>query len=107
MSARAAAIVVTTAVASQREADDLAGILVVARLAACVQTSPIRSTYRWKGKVERAEEVLLVIKTSARRRAALMRCIREHHPYELPEILVTPIHGGLPAYLRWIQTETT
>jgi periplasmic divalent cation tolerance protein len=87
-------------------ADSLAGKLVEARLAACVNIlAPARSVYRWQGAVERAEEIPLLIKTTADRYAALESAIREHHPYELPEIVAIPIDRGLPAYLQWVADE--
>lgn len=87
-------------------ADSLAAKLVEARLAACVNIlAPARSVYRWQGAVERAEEIPLLIKTTADRYAALESAIREHHPYELPEIVAIPIDRGLPAYLQWVADE--
>ena len=88
-------------------ADSLAAKLVEARLAACVNIlAPARSVYRWQGAVERAEEIPLLIKTTADRYAALESAICEHHPYELPEIVAIPIDRGLPAYLQWVADET-
>ncbi len=85
----------------------LAAHLVSARLAACVNVlAPCRSVYRWQGKVEAAEEVPLLIKTSADRYAALEAAIRARHPYELPEIVAVPFSHGLPAYLDWLAAET-
>lgn len=86
----------------------LAGQLVEARLAACVNIlAPCRSVYRWEGRIEDAEEVPLLIKTTAARYAALEAAIRARHPYELPEIVAVPLTHGLPDYLRWVATETT
>lgn len=86
----------------------LASALVEARLAACVNIlAPCRSVYRWQGKVEDAEEIPLLIKTTATRYAALEAAIRAGHPYELPEIIAVPIAHGLPDYLAWVDTETT
>ncbi len=88
-------------------ADRLARLLVEERLAACVQALPgMRSTYRWQGAIEQADECLLLIKTSAARYAALERTLAAHHPYELPEILAVDAAAGLPAYLRWLADET-
>lgn len=88
-------------------ADRLAGALVEARLAACVSVLPgIRSTYRWQGAIEQADETLLLIKTGADRVPALVDRIRELHPYELPEVIVVEAAGGLPAYLAWVAAET-
>ena len=85
-------------------ADALAGELVEARLAACVQVlGPIGSHYRWEGRVEQAEEWLLVAKTTAERLDAVVSAIATRHHYDVPEITATPIVGGSPAYLDWIR----
>ena len=87
-------------------AQRLARTLVEERLAACVSLLPgVLSTYRWQGRVEQANEVQLLAKTSADRRDALMARLAELHPYELPEILAVEI-AGLPAYLDWVAAET-
>ncbi|MBU8977685.1 MULTISPECIES: divalent-cation tolerance protein CutA [unclassified Lysobacter] len=88
-------------------ADALATALVEARLAACVNVLPgVRSTYRWQGAVERGEEVLLLIKTTADREAALVERLNALHPYELPEALAVEAVGGLTAYLDWVAEQT-
>lgn len=99
-------VVVTTTVDSEKAAREMAAALVDARLAACVQCVPIHSTYRWKGTVESASEFLLMAKTQASLAGRLEEFIRSRHSYELPEIAVTPIVGGLAPYLRWIRDET-
>jgi periplasmic divalent cation tolerance protein len=63
--------------------------------------------YRWQGKLENAEEVPVLIKTTAARYAELETAIRARHPYELPEIIAVPVDRGLPAYLDWVTAETT
>ena len=89
-------------------ADALAGALVEARLAACASlTTGVQSVYRWQGKIERANEVTLTIKTTQRHYAALEAAIRAAHPYELPEIIALPVVAGLPSYLHWIVAETS
>ena len=98
--------IVNTTLPTARAAGTLAREIVDARLAACAQHFPIHSVYRWKGAVESAAESMLVAKTTARLAPALVAFVRERHPYELPEILVTRIDGGLPDYLRWIARET-
>ena len=80
---------------------------VEARLAACGQVvGPIKSTYWWEGKVETAQEWYVVFKTTTERYPALEAHIREQHSYDVPEIVVTPIVAGNPAYLDWVTTET-
>jgi periplasmic divalent cation tolerance protein len=98
--------VVCTAVESEEAARNLARLIVESRLAACVQHFPIRSVYRWKGAVEESAEILLTAKTRGQLAEPLIRFIRGHHSYEVPEILVFPVAGGLAAYLAWVADET-
>lgn len=101
-------LLVITNLPDAYSAHALAGALVEARLAACVNIlAPCRSVYRWQGRTEHAEEVPVLIKTTAARYAALEAAIRARHPYELPEIIAVPIDRGLPEYLAWVDTETT
>jgi periplasmic divalent cation tolerance protein len=89
-------------------AEALADHVLGARLAACVNIlAPCRSRYRWRGAVDTAQEVPLLIKTSAAAYPQLEAALRERHPYELPEIIAVPLSRGLPAYLQWITDETT
>jgi periplasmic divalent cation tolerance protein len=89
----------------QTVARDLARQLVEQRLAACVNLVPgLTSVYHWQGKLEQGTEVLLLIKTTAARYAALEKAIQARHPYELPEIIAVTLTDGLPAYLKWITT---
>lgn len=78
------------------------------RLAACVNVlrSPVESHYRWKGKVEKARELLLIIKTTARRLGALEREVKRLHSYEVPEFIALPIIAGSNAYLDWLDENT-
>jgi periplasmic divalent cation tolerance protein len=64
------------------------------------------SVYRWEGKVERAEEVLLMIKTTCDRVSVLQERLLELHPYSVPEFLVLEASDGLPAYLQWVAEST-
>ena len=81
----------------------LASLLVEDHLAACVNILPgLTSVYRWQGRTESASEWLLLIKTHRSRYPSLEQQLREHHPYELPEIVAVSISNGLPDYLRWI-----
>lgn len=101
------ALLVLTNLPDRPAAEALAGALIEARLAACVNIlAPCRSVYRWQGAVETADEVPLLIKTSATRYAALEAAIRAQHPYELPEVIAIPITQGLPSYLAWVAAET-
>lgn len=85
----------------------LAGGLVEAGLAACVNVLPaIRSIYRWEGEVQDDEEVLMIVKTRGAAYPELEAWLLEHHPYEVPEVLALPIRQGSPAYLEWLNAET-
>ena len=97
-------LVVLVTCRSAKEAERIARALVEARLAACgnILQSPVRSIYRWKGKVESAKEFLLLIKTSRRRFSELQTAIKRLHSYEVPEIIALPIAAGAEAYLSWL-----
>lgn len=85
----------------------IATALVDERLAACVSQLPgIASVYRWQGKVEQATEVLLLIKTTDDRLAALTARVQTLHPYELPELIAVEAAGGLAPYLAWVAEQT-
>ncbi len=100
-------LLVITNCPDQPTAESLAAALVESRLVACVNIlAPCRSVYRWRGVVEVAEEVPLLIKTSSERYTALEAEIQARHPYELPEIVAIPVDKGLPAYLQWVSDET-
>lgn len=87
-------------------ASSIADALVGERLAACVSVLPgVRSVYRWQGAVERADEVQLLVKTTAARMPALAQRIAALHPYELPEVVAVEVAAGLPAYLAWISAQ--
>jgi len=73
------------------------------RLIACANLIPkIESHYRWQGKVEQGGEVLMILKTTASKLAALEKAIICHHPYDTPEFLVLDVAGGAKRYLRWL-----
>lgn len=81
----------------------LANIVVEKRLAACVNIlAPCESVYSWEGKIELAQEIPLVIKTTPEDYPALEALLKQEHPYQVPEIIALPIQAGLPAYLDWI-----
>jgi periplasmic divalent cation tolerance protein len=97
-------IVVLVTCGSSKEARKIARALVERRLAACVNILPgrVQSVYPWKGKVESAKEILLVVKTTRGRFAALQRTVCELHSYDVPEIIALPIVDGSRDYLGWI-----
>ena len=98
-------LVILSTVDSQENADRIATALVEERLAACVTIVPaVTSVYRWEGIVERSEERLLIIKTTAASLEPVTSRVKSLHPYDLPEIIALPIVSGLDAYLAWIRS---
>ena len=94
---------VLTTCGSQAEAQKIAHALVERRLAACVNIVPqIASVYRWQGKIETAEESLLVIKTTAAAFDRLREALVELQSYQVPECVEIGIEDGSAAYLEWI-----
>ena len=101
-------LLILTNLPDETTARNLAAHLVESRLAACVNImAPCRSVYYWHGRLEETSEVPLLIKATSSSYAALEAAVREHHPYELPEIIAVPVTRGLPAYLEWVASETT
>src|SRR5271170_1774813 len=95
--------VVLVTCGSEEEASRIACALVGERLAACVNIfeSPVRSVYRWKGRIETAMEHLLVIKTRRARLRGLEAAVKRLHSYHTPEIISLPVAEGSRAYLAW------
>lgn len=99
-------IEVTTTCACQATARQLADQLVQARLAACVQIiGPIESVYRWQGEIQRQAEWSCKIKACLSHAEQLIAFIAEHHPYEVPEILVHRVEAAHAAYAQWVRSE--
>lgn len=100
-------IQVFTTISNKDGASKISKALIGKRLAACVQISgPIKSVYRWKGKVETAKEWVCIIKTRKSLYKKVEKIIKAMHPYEIPEIIVTPIAQGSRDYLKWLSNET-
>ena len=100
-------VIVTTTVDSEDLAAQLSRAAVESRLAACGQVmGPIMSTYWWEGQVETAQEWTVVFKTTGAAAPALIAHLKDAHPYDVPEILVTPVTAGNPAYLGWVEAQT-
>ena len=96
-------LLILTTTGSDSEAKKIAEMLIERRLAACVNVIPrMHSVYRWKDKVESAEEFLLLIKTRKENESAVQAAIRELHSYDLPECISIPIDGGSDEYLNWM-----
>ena len=99
-------IVVLTHVPEQIYAERIANALIEAKLAACVNIgSACQSVYEWKGNLEMQTEFPLQIKTSQRCYTQIETLILEMHPYELPDIIVLNVHGGLNRYLQWVNNQ--
>jgi len=85
------------------EAQRIAQALVSERKAACVNIMPqVHSRFWWKGKIDSADESLLIVKTKASLLEALIKLVKENHSYDIPEVIALPIIGGNQDYLRWI-----
>ena len=90
------------------EARRIGKTVVEKKLAACANIlAGVESIYRWKGKIERAREVLIVIKTTAKQLEDLEREVKRLHSYDLPEFIVLPIVAGSNEYLSWIAENAT
>jgi len=100
-------IVVLVTCGSEEEATKIGNSLIEERLAACVNMiSPVRSIYRWKGKIWDEKEWMLIIKTQKRRFEELEKKVKSLHSYSVPEIIALPMVEGSIPYLKWLE-ETT
>ena len=99
-------IVVFTTCNSQEQGAQLARHLIEHRLAACVNIlTGARSFYRWKGEIEQASEVVLLIKSRRDIFDKLREAIAQLHSYEIPEVIALPVVDGSDAYLSWLDRE--
>jgi periplasmic divalent cation tolerance protein len=99
-------IIVTTTTDKRENAEDISRNLVEKRLAACVQIlGPLTSFYRWKGRMEQAEEWQCLIKSRADLFGKIEGAIKAVHPYETPEIIAVPVNAGSRDYLEWMSAE--
>lgn len=99
-------IVLFITTASAEEAQRIADVLVKARKAACVNIVPgVNSLFWWQGKLDSAKECLLIVKSKASVLDEIVNLVKEHHSYDVPEIIALPIIGGNPDYLEWIGNE--
>lgn len=96
-------ILIVTNFPDKKQAMAFANKIIDDRLAACINIlNASISVYSWQGKTESAEEIPVLIKTQQQNYTKIEQAIKSMHPYELPEIIIVPIIGGLPAYLQWI-----
>ena len=101
------AVFVYTTYPSLVEAERIGKAVLERRLAACVNILPkMISHYWWEGKIERGEEVVMIIKTRASLADSVRAAVKALHPYDTPAILVLPVEGGEPGYLDWMMRET-
>jgi periplasmic divalent cation tolerance protein len=99
-------IVVTTTTETLRDAQDLARALVARRLAGCVQiVGPIQSVYQWNDELTQSSEYRCEIKTHASKWNAIEHLFDDIHPYEVPEMIATPLLGLSPGYQEWLQAQ--
>lgn len=99
-------LIVMTTLPEMEAAQDFARQLIEQSLAACVNVLPkMVSIYRWKQNIEHGDEHQLIMKTTEECYPQLEEFIRQHHPYELPEIIAIPVSAGLPDYLQWVSQQ--
>lgn len=100
-------LVILVTAANQKEAVKIANAMVSANLAACANIVPaIQSIYRWKGKIVKGREILIILKSTKARYPALEQAIKELHSYKTPEIIALSVSAGLNLYLAWVANET-
>ncbi len=100
-------LVILVTVVNQQDAIRIGEAMVNARLAACAKiVSRVQSIYRWKGKVVKAKEALLILKSTKSRYRALEKAIKAIHTYEIPEIIALPVKDGHDRYIGWVHNET-
>ncbi|MEW5767844.1 MAG: divalent-cation tolerance protein CutA [bacterium] len=100
-------VVILVTVSSSEEAEKIAQSLVEGKLAACVNIIPgLTSIFLWEGKIDRAAEFLLVIKTREERMKEVIKTVKDLHSYRVPEIIALPIVSGSEDYLKWMDEST-
>jgi periplasmic divalent cation tolerance protein len=96
-------VIIFVTAANKKEANRIAKELVEKRLAACVNlVSKIDSVFWWQGKVDKASEALLIIKSKKSKLERIIKLVKARHSYQVPEIIALPIIGGYKPYLRWL-----
>ncbi|MCM1233706.1 MAG: divalent-cation tolerance protein CutA [Ruminococcus flavefaciens] len=98
--------IVLTTLENEKDAQKIINAVLESRLAACIQTTNIRSHYTWNDEVCHEQEVLVMFKTSWKLYDALEEKIKKFHPYDTPEIIAVDIEKGFKGYLDWIDDVT-
>lgn len=96
-------IIIFVTTSDKKEARRIASAVIKNRLAACVNIADnIESLFWWQGKVDKAKEALLIIKSKKEKLAKIIKCVKSLHSYEVPEIIALPVVNGYKPYLEWI-----
>ena len=101
-SSNTASVVVLCTAPDEATAQDLAAKVLAEKLAACATLIGATSLYYWEGKLEQEYEVQMILKTTVSHQQALLECLKSHHPYQTPELLVLPVTHGDTDYLSWL-----
>lgn len=97
------AVVVLCTAPDEASAQELASLALNEKLAACATLLPgATSLYYWEGRLEQEYEVQMLLKTDRAHQDALLDCLKQHHPYQTPELLVLPVRAGDKDYLSWL-----
>lgn len=99
-------IMITTTFDNEEEANKMIEILLEKRLVSCCQLSNITSSYHWKGKIEKSDELLLQMKSKKELFKEVEQVILDNHSYETPQLVAYDIVDGYKEYLDWIEEET-
>ena len=100
-------IIIFITASNPNEAEKISNALVSKKLVACSNIiSPIHSIFHWKGDICKEDEVLLILKSTAKNFTEIVTEVKKLHSYEIPEIIALPIIKGLQEYLQWISDET-
>ena len=101
-------IIILITAQDAEEAENIAELLLVQRMAACVSIVPnVNSSFWWEGKIDKARESLLIVKTESIRLQEIIQSVKTVHSNTVPEIIALPIIGGNQDYLDWIDNEVS
>ncbi len=102
----ASKVVILITTATEEEAGSIARLLLKQRKAACVNIVPrVDSLFWWQGKLDSAQESLLIVKARASLVSEIVEIVKKAHSYDVPEIIALPVIGGNEDYLKWIDSE--